>query len=200
MFKTARKYERRGLKLRAGCASASLCCWPAYFDCDVDSFWCRSQHPGRTEPLTRCSVLPAQPAQTVNWFPEGEAAYWHVCNCCKHLPFVMYTVADATMWPATSSSLLSTPISYRISLYGDRLLSLLYCGTNYCLSWCLLCGAGELCSLEDKQSPPFALILSRHDAWSFGDIFAHYEIPFFGLSRCTDGLWVANFPAARRES
>lgn len=136
MFKSARKYERRGLKLRAGCASASLCCWPAYFDCDVDSFWCRSQHPGRTEPLTRCSVLPAQLAQTVNWFPEGEAAYWHVCNCCKHLPFVMYTVADATMWPATSSSLLSTPISYRMCMATVSYLSFIAAQIIVCLGVC----------------------------------------------------------------
>lgn len=79
----------------------------------------------------------------------------------------------------TCYKLLSAVYTHFIKNAGDRLLSPVYCGTNYCLSWCLLCGAGELCSLEDKQSPPFALMLSRHDAWSFGDIFAHYEIPFF---------------------
>lgn len=70
MFKTASKYERRGLGLRARpLVLLASVLW------DVDGFWCRNQHPNRTEPLRRWSSHPAQPAGRVSWFLQGETAY-----------------------------------------------------------------------------------------------------------------------------
>lgn len=53
---------------------------------------------------------------------------------------------------------------------------------------------------EGQTVSTLAVILCRHEALSYGNVVAHDEIFVFGFSHCTDGPWVANFPATSRES